>query len=168
MSYYWQYSPQAVANYFLQKGKDDRRPIDPMGIQKLVYFAHGWNLAIHDRPLINKPIEAWQYGPVISDLYQEFKKLGNNPITEPALTIECEPGTTKIRFDTPTINLFDSDSTSLVDRVWEVYKGFTSIQLSNITHAEGSPWKITRERDLSIIPDDLIKEYFRKQMNGPR
>jgi uncharacterized phage-associated protein len=168
MGYIWRYDPKAVANYFLHKGKAENRPIDPMGIQKFVYFAHGWNLALHDRPLIDKPVEAWQYGPVIDDLYKAFKQYGNNPITEFATAWEFAPGTMNVQREIPMVNFMDSDSTSLIDRVWDVYKKFSSIQLSNLTHVEGSPWKNARDVGWSVIPDDLIKEYFRKQTNGAR
>lgn len=38
------------------------------GDTKLVYFAHGWNLAINQAPLIDDTIEAWPC-PVIPALY---------------------------------------------------------------------------------------------------
>src|SRR5271157_4349946 len=83
---------RAVANYFLDLAKKENRPIDPMGIQKFVYFAHGWNLAMYGRPLIIQDVEAWDYGPVIRDLYQDFKRFGNGPIETPAMTFGVEPG----------------------------------------------------------------------------
>ena len=67
------FSAAAVANEFLHLAHRDDRPITPLKMQKLVYFAHGWHLAITGAPLISEPIQAWQYGPVISSLYQIFK-----------------------------------------------------------------------------------------------
>jgi uncharacterized phage-associated protein len=75
------HNPIAIANYFIELAKF----ITPMKLQKLVYFAHGWCLALADKPLINEKIEAWQYGPVVSSLYREFKKYGNEGITSPAV-----------------------------------------------------------------------------------
>ena len=68
------YSALAIANFFLENHKS----ISPMKLQKLVYFAHGWNLAISNNPLIKEPIEAWDYGPVISTIYNEFKLFGGS------------------------------------------------------------------------------------------
>ena len=69
-------SAKAIANYFLDKSID----LTPMKIIKLVYIAHGWHLAITDKPLIEDYVQAWEFGPVIPDLYHEFKKYGNTPI----------------------------------------------------------------------------------------
>jgi len=44
-----------------------------MKLQKLVYYAHGWHLALNNEPLIDEQVECWQYGPVISSLFHEFK-----------------------------------------------------------------------------------------------
>ena len=57
-----------------------------MKMQKLVYLAHGWHLAIHDRPLISENFEAWPYGPVEEDLYHIFKPYRDAPITDYAKT----------------------------------------------------------------------------------
>jgi uncharacterized phage-associated protein len=44
------YDPKAIANYFLTLAADHDQTLDPMMIQKSVYFAHGWHLAILDTP----------------------------------------------------------------------------------------------------------------------
>jgi uncharacterized phage-associated protein len=153
---------RAVANYFLDLAKTGGRTIDPMGIQKFVYFAHGWNLALNDRPLIAQRIEAWDYGPVIRDLYYEFKRFGNGPITQPAMELNVEPGTTRVRFTKSELtSAVPKETLSLLDRVWEVYRPFTSIQLSNLTHTPGSPWSRARESGQEVIDDGVIRDYFR-------
>jgi hypothetical protein len=93
---------RAVANYFLDVAGKENRTIDPMGIQKLVYFAHGWNLAMYGRPLIVQNVEAWDYGPVIRDLYQDFKRFGNGPIKMPAMALSFGPG--RFQFMKPELN----------------------------------------------------------------
>jgi len=161
------YDARAVANYFLDLAKKEGRTIDPMGIQKLVYFAHGWNLAMYGTPLISQRVEAWDYGPVIRDLYGDFKRFGNLPVEGPVLALKMEPGTMKVRLTKPElIGHAPAETLSLLDRVWEVYKPFTSIQLANMTHVPGSPWKTARDQNLSVISDDLIRNWFTGQMNA--
>ena len=38
------FDPRAVANRLLDLGRERRLTIDPMKVQKLIYYAHGWHL----------------------------------------------------------------------------------------------------------------------------
>ncbi|MEO6096735.1 MAG: type II toxin-antitoxin system antitoxin SocA domain-containing protein [Fibrobacteria bacterium] len=155
------YSAKAVANYFLGKAEAEGEKLSPMKIQKLVYFAHGWHLAIYGRPLIDEEIQAWQYGPVIRSLYHEFKEYGNSSILGKAS--EWEIKFPMIKNITPGID--DAETMSLLDRVWEVYKKYSAVQLSNLTHITGSPWEktwgATGAPKNTPIPNELIAGYFK-------
>ncbi|MDQ6665177.1 MAG: DUF4065 domain-containing protein, partial [Acidobacteriota bacterium] len=87
------YDALAVANYFLDCARKDGRELDPMGIQKLVFFAHGWHLALVGSPLIEQRVEAWEYGPVIPDIYHAFKEFGAGAIKSHAQKAVMLPGT---------------------------------------------------------------------------
>lgn len=165
------YDAAAIANYFLDLADRDETSLDPMKIQKLVYFGHGWHLALRDEPLIKERIEAWEYGPVIPPLYGQFKKFGNGPITERAYKVEYDA--LKFSYKVASIESQADEQTnaftrSLLDRIWQVYGGLSGIELSNLTHAEGSPWALTYARNLGqrhlVINDDLIKEDFKKRL----
>ena len=71
------YDPKAIANYFLDLARAQEKALTPLKIQKLVYFANGWHLAIKGVPLINEQVEAWRFGPVIPSLYTHFERMGN-------------------------------------------------------------------------------------------
>lgn len=164
------YDAKAIANYFLELAKQQGKTIDPMAIQKLVYFAHGWNLALFDRPLITDRIKAWDYGPVISSLYGEFKEFGNGPITRLARSYEFKENL-KLTVIIPSINDYRDSANyevtkSLLNRVWEVYGDFSAIQLSNMTHEDGSPWSTARRENKEIIDDEVIKRYFSALTKG--
>lgn len=152
------YSAFAVANYFLEKSKS----IDPLKLQKLIYYAHGWHLAHGDCPLIDESIEAWPYGPVIVSVYEEFKNNGYNPIKEKALKWDR----TQMCFIAPELPKEDNFAKRVCDVVWVAYGDMSGIQLSNATHAPGTPWrKIWDGNDRRVIPDDLIKEFFKQKLN---
>jgi uncharacterized phage-associated protein len=165
------YDAAAIANYFLDLADRSGADLDPMKIQKLVYFAHGWHLALRDAPLINERIEAWEYGPVIPTLYGQFKKFGNGKITERALKFEFDGR--KILYKPSSLDSQADENANqftkpLLDRIWEVYGKLSGIQLSNVTHADGSPWAITFSRNPGrrhlVIDDDLIKTDFKRQL----
>src|SRR5215510_7158653 len=93
------YDSKAAANWFLDLGQ----PLTPMKLQKLVYFAHGWSLALTGVPLIKDAVEAWRYGPVIPALYHEFKHNGARPITDRA-TCLTRASDGRLRVVTPRLN----------------------------------------------------------------
>lgn len=43
-------------------------PIDPLKLQKLVYFAAGEYIALTGTPMFPEALEAWDHGPVVYDL----------------------------------------------------------------------------------------------------
>ncbi len=159
------YPSGSVANYFLAKGLEEGIKISPLKLQKLVYYAHGWQLATVNEPLIDEPIYAWPYGPVIPSLYYEFREFGNEPITEVASEIDDANGVL-----VPYVIPKNSRDLGVLQSVWDGYKGFSAVQLSNMTHREGSPWaKVRSGTKLSDarppIPNELIRECF-LQNNG--
>lgn len=152
------YSPKAIANYFLNLAEENDGDLRPLKLQKLIYFAHGWYLAIYDKPLIDESVQAWKFGPVIPSIYHEFKEFGRYPINRPALVLKG------LKLVAPNVD--DKSDKEFLDKIWEVFSGFTGVQLSNMTHEGDSPWHQTwfkdgAESNKSIpIDDEKIKQYF--------
>ena len=73
----------AVANAFfdIQAADNSQFPkIDPMKLQKLLYYSQAWWLAGMDSDLFSDDIEAWPWGPVVRDIYVNSSHLGANPL----------------------------------------------------------------------------------------
>lgn len=164
------YDANAVANFFLSLARAEGKPLDQMKLQKLVYYANGWNLAIKGKPLIDEQVEAWRYGPVIPSLRESFRQYGDQPIEAPASYLVSQSEWDDVEEVVPTIEQEDRADLgfvrSLLERVWQVYGKYTGVQLSNLTHEPGSPWdhvyqtydgKIPKGTD---IPAEVIREHF--------
>jgi uncharacterized phage-associated protein len=139
------YLASTIARYFIEKANGSKTNLQ---INKMVYIAHGWYLALHDKPLILEDIEAWKYGPVIPELFHEFKKYRGDPI--PHRPIE------------ETKHIKDADK-GFLDRIIEVYGNWTGYQLSAKTHEKGTPWYKTKKwyrTGSYVIPERVIKEYY--------
>lgn len=162
----------AVANAFfdIQEADNTRFPlIDPMKLQKLLYYAHAWWLAGTDEGLFPEDIEAWPWGPVVRDIYTQFSDFGHEPIfgrraTELART---DDGSLNYRIREP-VPVPDNVG-NFLRRVWETHKSRTSIQLSNATHRPGEPWAIVKEQYGSLeskprIPNELIRDVFKAKL----
>lgn len=74
------YDVLTVADAILKIAKSKGVSLTPMQLMKLVYIAHGWSLGLRGIDLFRNRIEAWQYGPVMPDLYHATKQFGRNPI----------------------------------------------------------------------------------------
>ena len=62
----------AVANWFIElshKRNLGGKELTHTKLQKMVYFAHALHLARFDGALVNEQVEAWQFGPVFSELF---------------------------------------------------------------------------------------------------
>ena len=134
----------AVANWFIDRAVADGTPVDMLKLQRLVYLAHGWSLAVTGLPLLRQRPEAWDFGPVIPAIYRAFADAGRQPITRKA-TIAGPAASVFHRMafrDAPAQQVVaprvdDPDAVALLQRVWDVYRGFTGVQLSNLSHRPG-------------------------------
>jgi uncharacterized phage-associated protein len=158
------YPAAAVANELLDLAGRSNRKLTQIDIQKLVYFAHGWHLALTDQNLILDQIEAWTYGPVVRRLYDALKKFGNSPITEKVLDWQIG-GKSGFSYCFPTIQSpsveSDAYARAVVQSVWSKYGMLGSFKLVEITHLDGSPWQQAYSQHRPFISNDDIKAYFK-------
>jgi uncharacterized phage-associated protein len=153
--------PLSIANYFINKSFSQGVAVTPMKLVKLVYIAHGWHLGITKEPLLTEVAEAWKYGPVIPSVYHSYKSFGNQPITKITTLI-----------DSNQVN--DAAVKLLLDKVWDIYSKYDGVQLSALTHKQGTPWDIVwnqkggKYHNGAIIPNDLIASHYKEIINGFR
>lgn len=134
-----------VVEYFLFKVMDnDGESITNLKLQKLIYYAQGFHLALYEAPLFNEPIEAWRHGPVCPKVYHEFKEYGSAPIE-----YHNSPN-----FDT----LFTPEQIELLDEIYEVFGQYSAWKLREMTHEE--PTWIHNESNASEITKLQMMEYF--------
>lgn len=149
-----QHDAKAVANEFiLLANKDGHRKLTNMQLQKLVYIAHGFNLAVLGESLFADRVYAWEFGPVIPALYDDLKVYGAGEVKKRLYT-----KTGRIKEDRP--------EWKVIRAVWNSYGKYSGIELSAMTHKVGSPWyqkyKAGRRNE---IPNDTIEEYYRQLLH---
>ncbi len=163
-----EYSVDEIANYFIEKGIEENKPSNPMKLQKILYFAYGWYLAYFgDKKLFDEAIQAWKYGPVIESVYHEVKSYGNYAITSPISKFFLgETSVFSFQYKTPKISFKNDDDKDFLDSIWKAYSKFPALQLSAMTHEDGTPWHALALKHGHDIPkgetitDESIKEYF--------
>ena len=148
------YRVGAVANYFLSAAKRDRVPVTHLKLQKLVSIGYGFYLAAFGERLFDEHIEAWALGPVVPELYHEFKRFGYEPITKRATMFDHHNG----RFYRPRVA--DPRAKAVLGFVWKRYGTRTASQLVQLTHARGTPWQKARAKAEKVIDDSDVKEHY--------
>ena len=145
------YDVLTVADAILKIAKVRGQQLTPMQLVKLTYIAHGWSLGLRGRDLFRNRIEAWQYGPVIPDLYHATKAFGRAPIPLESVG------------DVSQVGVAPEDM-QLLEGVYSKYGHLDGIALSYLTHTAGTPWtQVYRHGVMHIdIPDDLIARHYRE------
>lgn len=121
--------------------------IDPMKLQKLLYFANGWWLALTGQPLINERPQVWRYGPVFRPIYQRFSRYGRNPITKPDAIFPLRHVPERLTED-------EDEVLHLLDWVWAEYGAKSGSELSDETHRAGTPWRKIAEQSGFEVPEN--------------
>jgi len=148
-----------VANEFIRLAAADNRAFDQIQLQKLIYIAHGWCLAISGEPLTGDRPEAWDFGPAYRRLADALSPCGLDPVTAPIADKSVEEERTLVR-DYTNVDVLELD---VITRIYHEYGGFTGSQLSNLTRRGSTPWHQVyadgsgRFRE---IPHKLIREQF--------
>lgn len=144
------YSACAVANEFLRIARLEQKTLTNMQVQKLVFLANGYCLALTGSPLYYHNTHAWQWGPVIPQLYKALQKYGNNAVTDDLSAPDA-------------IAPEDTEAFGIIRGVWRGYGNRSGFELSSLTHQQGSPWWQTWEKDqFGIIPAETIAAYYKK------
>lgn len=139
-----------VADHFIERSHYTKTH---MQVQKMVYISHGYMLGAYHTPLISDPVEAWEYGPVIPNLWRVFKRYGHNPIP---------------RATSPPDTAFTPQETDVLDYVWNKHNNDCGFHLSRLTHSDPAhgptPWETARMRhgnhNRAPITDDMTEEYY--------
>lgn len=138
-----------VAEYFLEKNDESAGDvISNLHLQKLVYYAQGFCLAMYGRPLFQERIEAWQQAPVCPVLYHRYEANGTFGIPAP---------------DDIDFGKFSPEESTLIDEVYDVYCQFSAWKLRDMTLKE-EPWKKTAIG--GEITQAAMASFFKSRLEG--
>ncbi len=138
----------SVAEHIRWLRHDAGEPTTPLHVVKLVYIAHGWMLGLCDRALMDQSVEAWRYGPVVPEVYHQYKDFGGDHIMVKASSMA---------------DVMDTDQREIVEATEKSYRRFTAVELSALTHEKGSPWDVVVQKHglvNAVIPNFLIQRHY--------
>lgn len=123
-----------LVRYYIGIGKS----ISNMKLQKLLYYAWIDYYKLHGKYLFKDEIYAWKLGPVVPDVYREYRIYAAMPITATK-----EP-----------VNGISEDVKQFLRQFADRYKDAKAMDLVYLSHAPGKPWEKAYESGHgdSIIP----------------
>ena len=148
-------SPIYAANNLIIRAKDTGTPMSHLKLQKMIYMLYARFLAKYESSLFSNRFVAWQYGPVLTEIYDAFKKYGSSNIEDPRKNVDgrimivAEEGQFKGCFDD----------------LWAKYGGYSGSALVKITHEEGSAWRKAVLRDNKLYGGFLEDGHIREDGN---
>ncbi|MDR1649872.1 MAG: DUF4065 domain-containing protein [Synergistaceae bacterium] len=129
-------------------GQQAECDLTPLKLQKLLYYAEGLSLALRGESLFSEPILAWQYGPVVRDVYKMYEYAGRNSISCIADIDE---------------NDIPEDDFNIIKTAMQFYGEYSAEKLVQMTHGE-YPYT-NAQRDQEINREDM-KHFFEEQVHA--
>ncbi len=149
-------SAKAVAAYLVKKfnslgaGNEEfvgNNDLTNLKLQKLLYFAQVEYMQSHNGDLLfDDDIEAWQYGPVVREVYDAFKQCGAYFITD-------------FDIDMSDFGEIDEGRAVFLDKFLKKGADHSAWSLVSKTHEKGSAWDQTYANgkgDKTVISKDLL------------
>lgn len=133
-----------IARYIINKCIELGRPVSNLQLQKILYYVQGEYMKSNNGiALFKDEIEAWQYGPVISNVYYEYNCYSSSNIREEQ-TFPC-------------LNLNEQE---IINPIIIEKSKLSAWTLVRKTHSE-DPWiNAYNRRDGSIISKDELRKWF--------
>lgn len=139
------YKALYIAKYVVNKCTVEKSPVSNLQLQKILYYIQKGFLKRFDEPAFSDSIEAWQFGPVVPNVYYHFCGSGAMPIDITYDGIEIE-------------NLQHKEC---IDNIIDEKRDIAPWKLVEDTHKSGGAWdQIFKngEGNHQIISIGLIKE----------
>lgn len=141
-----------IAKYLIGLGQQNNRPITNLRLQKLLYYAWGNYWQNYQQNLFDvekEPIEAWDWGPVVNVVYQEYKKYDDD-----FLEISNE------EFNNAKKNI-SKEKQEFMEKFDIAYSKTLTRDMVNTSHCE-RPWRETYKENAqhNKINVELLREFF--------
>lgn len=141
------YDVQDVSEYVIVYSESKDCGISNLKLQKILYLIQSYFLIQTKNPCFSEYIEAWDFGPVIPDVYRKYKQFGSTDIQVRCRNLkEIEKG-------------FEKEDRKRIEEVVDRFADFSAADLTNLTQSQ-TPWIEAFDRRKKVIRCEDILEYF--------
>lgn len=136
------YNALDIAKYIVTKCTSENYPITNLQLQKILYFLQKNYLVEKGHKLFGDDIEAWQFGPVVPEVYYQYCGFGSGSIT--------------MKYDID----IDVEDKVEIDSIVQDKRQRNPWDLVSETHAAGKAWDETYKNGFGnrqVISENLIR-----------
>lgn len=147
------YSALSVARYIIDYCNERGRGVSNLKLQKILYFVQAEFLVStpNNQPCFKDKIEAWDFGPVVPNVYHQYKIFGSASI----------PARINERL-TPYLEKIQPADQLKIEAIVDETARYSASQLVEITHHQ-TPWISAYRRGFNNeITNESILEFFRE------
>lgn len=140
------YTAMELAKYIVSKCYYDGCPISNLQLQKILYYIQKEFLKETATPAFRDDIEAWQFGPVVPNVYYHFCGFGAMRIFIAQKNEKCP---------------LNYDDVQMINAIIEEKRVLDPWQLVEDTHKSGGAWDKIYQGGLGnhqVIPVELIRQ----------
>lgn len=139
------YKAMDVAHYIIQREWKENRAVSNLRLQKLLYFAQGFFYSCGEEGCFKDKIEAWDFGPVVPEVYRVYKKYGSCII---------------INIPKNMIDEISDEHKKMIDMVLDECSDKSTFELVKISKNQ-TPWMITYRPYMdNNIKQDTMRRFF--------
>lgn len=133
-----------MAKYIINRSIDKDKPVSNLQLQKILYFSHIDVIRAGKGKLVDDgQFEAWDYGPVLREVYNEFSPYG----------------ATKLTIKEEVSEDLDENIKKIVNKSIDEYIEKSPWELVRKSHEKDGAWgKNYKEGEKRIISDKDIEE----------
>ncbi|MCA3485828.1 MAG: DUF4065 domain-containing protein [Rhodobacter sp.] len=153
------YDVRTVANVVLRRARDQGKNVTNLHLNKSLFFMHVDCLRDYGQPLVSAKIEAWEYGPVFREVYNQFKKYRAEPIMDYAKRVNYRTGELEDACDELPQGMLE-----YIQALADFYLSVPARVLVDVSHAKGGAWDMvwSNSGDFNAgmeITESLIRDF---------
>lgn len=160
---HYTYPVRDVSHYIIVYSNKKDYGVSNLKLQKLLYFVQAFFLINDCPPCFDEKIEAWDFGPVVPEIYREYKRYGGMDIPTIDYYVKFDKkniwNTERIYYE----DIISDDDKEMIQAVVDKFAHCSATFLVNLTHNQ-DPWinaYVNGQRN-EITKED-IKRYFEQK-----
>lgn len=140
------YNALSIAEHVIKRCNSKNKAISNLKLQKILYFIQAEFLVTKNAPCFFEIIEAWDFGPVVPEVYHKYKIFGSANIPAPA--------------DLMTYDVITDNDKKLMNDIIDNCVQYSASTLTEITQNQ-TPWiKAYKNNCDNVITNENIKKFF--------